>query len=193
MKTSGRHRTRPSIPIHFLTLVLLIVVPQSMPADESTGTGTAAPAEKGPPPCSAPGAREFDFWIGDWELSWEAGHGTNRVEKILGGCVIHEQFDGSGPGGNGLVGRSYSTYSPDRRSWRQTWVDNEGGYLDFDGGMQGDQMVMSRTARRDGETFLQRMVWHNIGADTFDWNCERSDDGGKTWKPVWKVHYTRRK
>ena len=46
MKTSGRHRTRPSIPIHFLTLVLLIVVPQSMPADESTGTGTAAPAEK---------------------------------------------------------------------------------------------------------------------------------------------------
>ena len=142
MRKSGRHRTPHNIPIHLLTLALLIVVPQSVPADESTGTDTAAPAESGPPPCSTPGARELDFWIGDWEASWEGGRGTNRVEKILGGCVIHEQFDGGGPGGNGLVGRSYSTYSPDRKRWRQRRRQ------DVEAGLE-DPLHASEMIRRD--------------------------------------------
>ena len=192
MKTHGRDRVPRYTMILLLILALLIVAPQSVPADESTGTEPAA-VRSGPSPCSTPGAGEFDFWVGDWEVSWDGGHGRNRVEKILGGCVIHEHFDGSGPGGNGLIGRSYSTWSPDLKRWRQTWVDNQGGYLDFDGAMEGDRMVLSRTAQGDGETFLQRMVWHDIGADAFEWSWERSDDNGTTWNPVWKVHYTRRK
>jgi hypothetical protein len=36
------------------------------------------------------------------------------------------------------------------------------------------------------------MVWHNIGKDSLDWNWERSDDGGRTWKALWKTHYARR-
>ena len=193
MMTSGHERVTRNIPILLLILALLIVSPQSAPADESPATEPAAVAKSGPLPCSTPGAKGFDFWVGDWELSWDGGRGTNRVEKILGGCVIHEQFDGSGPRGNGLVGRSYSTWSPALKRWRQTWVDNQGGYLDFDGAMEGERMVLSRTAQGDGETFLQRMVWYEIGADAFEWNWERSDDDGTTWKPVWKVHYTRRK
>ena len=46
-------------------------------------------------PCSTPEARQFDFWLGEWDVSWGDGqHSTNRVEATLGGCVIQENFDG---------------------------------------------------------------------------------------------------
>ncbi len=158
---------------------------------QATPPGQMKKARKEPLPCSSPGARQFDFWLGDWDATWEGGRGTNRVEKILDGCVIHENFDGGGPGGNGLVGKSYSTYTPAMKKWRQTWVDNQGGYLDFVGGMEGKTMILSRAAERDGKKFLQRMVWYNIGRDAFDWNWERSDDGGRTWTTQWAIHYVR--
>ncbi len=34
-------------------------------------------------PCAAPQQKQFDFWVGEWELTWpgekpsETGHGTN--------------------------------------------------------------------------------------------------------------------
>jgi hypothetical protein len=37
------------------------------------------------------------------------------------------------------------------------------------------------------------MVWYNITADEFDWNWERSDDGGKTWEVKWQIKYKRKK
>jgi hypothetical protein len=83
-------------------------------------------------------------------------------------------------------------YSPGRGKWLQTWVDNSGGYLDFEGGWADGRMVLSRRAERDGKTFLQRMVFYNISDHALDWNWERSDDGGATWNPLWVIHYTRR-
>ena len=47
-------------------------------------------------PCSSPEAGQFDFWLGDWELSWgDSGKGTNKITKVLDGCVILENFDGA--------------------------------------------------------------------------------------------------
>ncbi len=159
--------------------LLLLAVPHVMTAQQQEA-------------CTAAEARQFDFWLGEWEVTWDGGRGTNRVDRVLDDCVVRERFDGSGPEGNGLVGTSLSTWSPQLRKWRQTWVDNQGGYLDFEGGMESGKMVLSREARREGVVFLQRMVWHNIRQDSLDWNWERSDDDGKTWKPLWKIRYTRR-
>jgi len=36
------------------------------------------------------------------------------------------------------------------------------------------------------------MVCYNITADEFDWNWERSDDGGNTWRVLWKIKYKRK-
>jgi hypothetical protein len=54
-------------------------------------------------------------------------------------------------------------------------------------------MILQRQATVDGQAFQQRMVWHNIAQKEFDWNWERSDDGGRTWKVLWAIHYVRRK
>ncbi len=156
------------------------------------GFATAQAQEGQESPCAAAEYRQFDFWLGDWQLRWgEDGRGQNRISKILDDCVVLEEFDGQ-PSST-LVGKSMSTFDKDSGQWRQTWVDNNGTYLDFVGGLQNGRMVLSREAMRAGETFLQRMVFYNIEEDAFEWNWERSDDGGATWQVRWQIRYERTK
>jgi len=146
----------------------------------------AAPAK----PCSAPQADQFDFWLGDWDLSWGDGEtGHNSIRRILGGCVIQERFEGSAQ--QPFHGTSVSVYDPQADLWRQTWVDDQGGYLDFTGGMQDGRMVLSRAATIKGKAVRQRMVFYNIAADSLDWDWEVSRDGGETWDLRWRIHYRR--
>ena len=143
-------------------------------------------------PCAAPEARQFDFWVGTWDLTWDGGEGTNTVTRVLGDCIVHEQFATENMGGGPYRGWSVSAYGPQPGVWRQTWVDSQGGYLDFTGGWQEDRMVMQRETTRNGEPLLQRMTWYNITDDALDWDWESSSDGGETWTLNWRIHYSRR-
>ncbi len=147
-------------------------------------------------PCTRPESKQFDFWVGEWDLTWPnppgqaEGKGTNVIRKALDGCVIEENFDGKAS--NGLVGRSFSVFNVRTGKWHQTWVDNQGGYLDFTGGPQGTTFVFARDGKKpDGTPIKQRMVFKNITKDAFDWSWEASTDGGKTWTVNWPIHYTR--
>ena len=150
----------------------------------------AQPAAHG---CDSPQSREFDFWLGLWDLSYVAegkpATSRNRVTKILDGCAVLEEF--SGPPGTRLEGRSLSTFDRATRTWKQTWVDNTASYLDFTGGLRGGEMVLSREARRDGRVFHQRMVFRDIRPDSLKWLWQRSDDGGATWSTQWEIDYRR--
>ena len=148
-------------------------------------------------PCSAPEFRQFDFWVGDWDLTWpgqkpnEVQHGRNTISKKLANCVIEEQFDGSKDAQ--LRGMSVSVYNARLKQWQQTWVDDQGGYMDFAGELRGGELVLSRHTRNPkGEDIAQRMVFKNIAADSLDWSWEQSKDDGKTWTVVWPIHYVRR-
>lgn len=131
---------------------------------------------------------QFDFWLGEWDCTWgEDGKGTNHVHYIMGGKVIQENF--SAPD---LKGMSVSVYDPERDLWCQTWVDNSGSYLDFTGKFEDAKMILSRDALVKGEACKQRMVWYNIESNQFEWNWERSDDGGQTWRELWRIKYMRK-
>lgn len=131
---------------------------------------------------------QFDFWLGEWELTWgEDGRGANRILRIMDEKIVQENF--SGPD---LKGMSVSAYDPERGLWCQTWVDNSGGYLDFTGKFEDGRMVLSRDAIVRGEACKQRMVWYDIYDDHLEWNWERSDDGGATWRILWQIHYVRK-
>jgi hypothetical protein len=93
-----------------------------------------------------------------------------------------------------LRGKSVSIFDARAGKWKQTWVDNEGGYLDFMGEFKDGQMTLGREVTRpDGTKGMQRMVFKNIAPNEFDWSWEGSKDGGKTWHVVWPIHYKRRK
>jgi hypothetical protein len=131
---------------------------------------------------------QFDFWLGDWDAAWgENDKGTNRVERILAGKIIQENFTAPD-----FTGISVSAYDPERKFWCQTWVDSNGTYLDFTGRFEDGRMTLARDAIVRGEACRQKMVWHDIHDDQFNWNWERSDDGGKTWRILWQIRYTRR-
>lgn len=131
--------------------------------------------------------RQFDFWLGEWNAAWEGGEGMNRIEMGFDGRVVVENFTAPD-----LIGMSVSVYDSERKLWCQTWVDNNGSYLDFTGGFTDGKMILTRDAFAKGQSFKQRMVWFNIAADRFDWNWERSDDGGSTWQVKWQIKYTRK-
>ena len=134
-------------------------------------------------------ARQFDFWLGEWDCSWQADGvehaGTNSVYADLGGMVIVENFDAR-PGLD-YQGLSYSVYDRPAQCWKQTWVDSQGTYLDFVGRFEDGVMEL----RRSADDALFRMRWENIEPNRFDWSYQRSDDDGDTWNAIWEIGYSR--
>jgi len=150
-----------------------------------------------PDPCAAREQRQLEFWVGEWDLTWpgekegQTDHGTNSIHRILDTCVVQENF--SGGDAMHLRGMSVSIFDTRAHKWKQTWVDNEGEYLDFVGEFKDGQMILARDAvRPDGTKVVQRMVFKNITANELDWSWEFSKDGGKTWTVQWPIHYTRK-
>ena len=142
--------------------------------------------------CDSPESRQLDFWVGEWDLSYAAAGkavtSRNRITKVLGGCVILEEF--SGGAGTKLEGRSFSTFDRATKRWKQTWVDNTASYLDFDGATVDGNMAFVRTVARDGKTTHQRMVFRDVKADSLRWLWQSSPDG-QAWTTLWDIEYRR--
>jgi hypothetical protein len=173
-----------------------MAAPQTASAPAASAT-PSAPAAPPPPACTGPEFHQLDFWVGEWDLTWPArgntpaGTGTNRVEKILDGCVVQENFSTAGP--PPFSGRSVSLYSVFEKKWKQTWVDNQGVYLDLTGEFKDGEMRLFRHGPGpDGKPRLARMIYTNIKPDSFDWRWEVSTDDGKTWNLNWGIHYKRK-
>jgi hypothetical protein len=131
-------------------------------------------------------ADAFDFWLGRWEVAWDDGaRGTNEITKVLGDRVVLERFDGRP--GTELAGMSVSVYDADDELWRQTWVDSQGGYLQFEGNARDGGMELRGEHR--GEP--RRMVWRDIEDRSLTWLWQRSADGGSSWETLWELAYSR--
>ncbi|HEX6703600.1 MAG TPA: hypothetical protein VF169_02470 [Albitalea sp.] len=152
----------------------------------------AQPAMSAP---AAQGADLFDFWIGDWDVSWtnadgSTGRGRNRIAKVLDGNVIEENFDETPDGKSPpLKGRSLSVLHKASGTWRQAWTDNQGGYFSFTAQVDGDKRIFITDVV---DQKAQRMVFHSIRKNALSWDWESTKDGGTTWTRQWRIDYQRR-
>jgi hypothetical protein len=140
-------------------------------------------------PCSGEEYHQFDFWIGDWEVLDEAGtpQGTNRIEQILGGCALQENWVGA----EGSTGHSFNTFDKNSGRWHQTWVDGNGLLLLLDGGLEEASMVLSGPGvSRDGDPITHRISWAPLEDGRVRQHWEVSKDGGD-WNDVFDGYYTR--
>lgn len=169
--------------------IAVLLLSGACAATGSAQTPASPPQAAAEAPCQRPEFAALDFWIGEWDVSWEGGQGVNRISKTFDGCVIEEHFEG-GPSTNNLVGASFSTFQAPLGQWRQTWVDNQGGYFALVGGPVGDDFILTNTRLREDAPHL-RMVFENITHDSLTWRWQRSSDGA-AWSDAWVIQYRRR-
>jgi hypothetical protein len=156
-------------------------------------------AQQAVPPvaaCSGAEYRALDFWVGDWTAEWEQngrkGTGTNRITRDeYGSCVITERFridDGS------FNGFSISTYTAGAQKWRQTWMDDQGGYIDLVGGpvSGSDHIFMLETKRASETAPYQRMIFQDVKQDSFTWRWQRRGNADEPWQDQWVIRYRRK-
>ncbi|MBX2845701.1 MAG: hypothetical protein KTR13_05740 [Saprospiraceae bacterium] len=143
-------------------------------------------------------SNKYDFWIGNWEVSWsegdgKIGKGTNRIEATLNGKVLQEHFQVAAGQMAGFKGTSISVFNPKNSSWKQAWADSNGGYFDFTGGVDdsGNPTFITAVNKTEQGELVQRMVFREIDQNAFVWDWEGSQDGGKTWKLNWQINYKR--
>jgi hypothetical protein len=138
-------------------------------------------------------ARQLDFWVGTWAVHRPTDNlrvGTNVIEKILNDCALRENWTSV----RGNKGQSVNFFDPQRKTWRQVWVDDTGNVIDYRAGVfQNNAMnFIGITIDQKGDTTHQRLVFVRVAADTVRQIFEASKDG-KTWNKTWEGIYIREK
>lgn len=167
----------------------LISVP--LTAQTPPASTPAAPATPAPPACAAPEHRQFDFWVGRWDVS-QTGQtqviARSLIERLFADCVIRETWMPLSGGG----GSSLNTYQPAQRRWRQLWADSSNGWVSFEGGIEGGAMVLTGAwTNADGSPNLTRMTYTRNPDGSVRQAGSVSNDGGQTWTPNFDFTYRR--
>jgi hypothetical protein len=144
-----------------------------------------------PRPCQEPERRQFDFWVGQWEVRNPAGQvaGHNRIEAILGGCALQESWTGAQ---GGFSGYSYNSWNPMTKGWHQTWVDVSGTLLLLDGGLVDGKMVMRGESAGPSGKAVNEITWEPLPGGKVRQVWRVSNDAGKTWTVAFDGTYTKK-
>ncbi|MFA6958159.1 MAG: tetratricopeptide repeat protein [Thermoanaerobaculia bacterium] len=142
-------------------------------------------------PCGTPEYRQFDFWLGSWEVRDPAGHvvGHNDVTLHLDGCMLMENWKS----GAGHAGMSMNYFEPTDGSWNQIFIDNGGvpsGWPPLKGKLVDGKMVLSTLQGVKPET---RWIWSKTGDGRVRQLAEQLGDDGKTWSVIWDSYYGKAK
>lgn len=149
-------------------------------------------AEKAAQVCmNIPEYRQFDFWVGDWNVVGTNGQqlGTNKVMLLEGGCVVAENWTSA----SGGTGKSFNFYNPITRKWHQSYMDDSGANWMMDGEYKDGVLKYEGAIYSPGSKVLVHMSFFNLGPDKVRQTAETSADNGKTWTPVWDSMYIRKK
>ncbi len=137
-------------------------------------------------PCRAPRFRELDFWVGTWDVANVAGQkvGESRIEKILDGCVIEENWAGR----LGDTGKSFNLYDAANDRWQQTWVSDKGALVEYRGKLVDGAMRYAA----DATAPHRRLSFIPLPDGRVRQLAEQSTDGGATWNTTYDFFYRRK-
>lgn len=141
--------------------------------------------------CKSPEHRQFDFWVGTWDVSptgQDKVVARSVIENLYGGCVIRENWTPA----SGTAGGSLNTYDPDDGKWHQVWMDAANARVLFDGELVEGKMVLTGPwmgAQKPGREDLVRMTYSRLEGGGVRQQAQISTDKGTTWKPFFDFTY----
>jgi hypothetical protein len=142
------------------------------------------------PTCDSAEHRQFDFWVGEWQVTAPNGQvaGRNVITLELGKCVIHEHWTGAG----GVTGESFNIWDRSEKRWHQTWVSSTGSLLLLDGEFRDGAMQMTgRSKTQTGELVSNRITWTPNADGSVRQLWETSKDEGRSWTTAFDGIYRR--
>jgi hypothetical protein len=145
-------------------------------------------------------SREFDFWVGSWDV-FKTGTkykvGDSKIEIASGGCMILENWEATGPVAHN--GKSMNYVNSQTGKWEQLWIGSGGINVNnpqkFINGTYTDNAMRFEFEQTDkqGKKQIGRFIFFNEGPDQVRQFNEVSADGGKTWTTVYDFTYMRKK
>lgn len=195
---SGARRTQVSTSM----LISSVVFALTLQAPPPQPPAPATPPK--PFDCSAPEYRQFDFWIGQWDVVNNPSiapapppapgrkPASNVVERAHHGCVVIENWDDR-VGGSG---QSFNLYDRVSKRWHQTWVDSSGGLHQYWGELKdGNMVLMGEVPLPPGARFQGRRTirvsFMPMGPDRVRQFSESLTSDG-VWSVNYDLIYTRR-
>ena len=171
------------MPCRLLLAILTLLLPQPAPPQAL-------------PRCEAEAYRQFDFWIGEWDVRPAnqpvSPPMSNVITKEDDGCVIRERWKGPR-----MTGQSVNIYDRSREKWHQTWVDSTGGLHEYWGTRRSDGAMAFEGEQppriSGGPRVATKLTFFPLDADNVRQVAETSNDAGKTWTTTVDLIYTRRK
>ena len=154
------------------------------------GPAPAAAQNQPQPTCDGPEYRQFDFWIGEWDVTVRGQPaGTSVITSKEKGCLIHEQWTSAGGG----TGQSMNFYDRTDGKWHQVWVASNGSVLRFTGALENGALAYASQGKRpDGAVILHRLVFTPNADGSVRQHWTTSTDDGKTWTEAFDGLYRKR-
>jgi len=146
-------------------------------------------------------ARTFDQLVGTWdaEFGFHRPDGTVLHKKgelhfgwVMDGTAIQDLWIGypAEAGKERSIGTTFRFFDSQAKQWRIVFINPRFNYVvTAQGGREGDRIVLRGT---DTDGLPLRWTFREITPQSFHWQGEKSDDGGKTWKLEEDHHMKRR-
>jgi hypothetical protein len=153
-----------------------------------------APKGPAPAPCAnGPERHQFDFWIGEWDVSPSPASreplvGTSVIQSVSGGCALLENWTGA----RGGQGKSLNAYNPLIHEWQQYWIGQDGNVTEYRSSQFDGKSLSFFTDNGGGPNLIGRLTFTPIDSTTVQQHSESSADGGKTWKTSYDFYYHRK-
>lgn len=135
--------------------------------------------------------REFDFWVGDWDVHVGNGAfaGRNTIESAQRGCVLIENWS-SATGGSGM---SINYLDEATGEWVQVWNDSGGNQINIRGGLTDDGMLLEGTIHyvANDQTAPFRGLWTPLEDGRVRQYFEQGSEDRTDWSPWFEGFYSR--
>jgi hypothetical protein len=156
-------------------------------------------------------ARQFDFWIGSWDIQqrilgadggWLMFPGKTSVSSALGGAALIEHWHGTvqffWEGMNSpsvMEGLSVRAFDEESGEWEIHWMDSRHPVFgkpyvgSFDDGVG---TFLRDWQTEEGEKRWGRIRFSEIQPNSVRWELAISDDQDNGWSTLWVMEMTRR-